>query len=47
MVVSLMMVMALTVRAHEKPTWTKKKITDYNDVDMEKLFEQWEVSDSC
>ena len=24
--------------------WKKKKIQDYNDADLERLFEQWEVS---
>lgn len=27
----------------EKPTWTKKKITDYSDADMERLLDQWNV----
>ena len=27
----------------QKEKWKKKDITDYNDADMERLFEQWEV----
>jgi len=26
----------------EKPAWTKKDVRDYNDADLERLFEQWE-----
>lgn len=29
---------------NEKPAWTKKKITDYSDADMERLLDQWNVS---
>lgn len=25
----------------DKPNWTKKKITDYSDADMERLLDQW------
>lgn len=28
----------------EKPAWTKKKLSDYNDADMERLLDQWNVS---
>lgn len=28
----------------EKPAWTKKKLTDYSDADMERLLDQWNVS---
>jgi hypothetical protein len=28
----------------DKPEWTKKDIRDYNDADLERLFEQWEVN---
>jgi hypothetical protein len=28
----------------EKPAWAKKDIRDYNDADLERLLEQWEVS---
>lgn len=27
-----------------KPDWAKKDIRDFNDADMERLLEQWEVS---
>lgn len=27
----------------EKPSWAKKDIRDFNDADMERLLEQWEV----
>lgn len=27
-----------------KPAWTKKKLTDYTDADMERLLDQWNVS---
>lgn len=27
----------------EKEKWKKKDVTDYNDADMELLFEQWDV----
>jgi hypothetical protein len=27
----------------EKDKWKKKHITDYNDADLERLYEQWEV----
>ena len=28
----------------EKPAWAKKDIRDYNEADLERLLEQWEVS---
>lgn len=28
-----------------KPAWAKKKITDYSDADMERLLDQWNVSE--
>lgn len=28
----------------DKPEWAKKNIRDYSDADMERLFDQWEVS---
>lgn len=31
--------------AKEKPDWAKKDIRDYNDADMERLFDQWEEDD--
>ena len=35
-------------RRMEKPkddgTWKKKSVLDYSDADVEKLFDQWEVS---
>lgn len=30
----------------DKPAWTKKKITDYSDADMERLLDQWNVSET-
>lgn len=30
---------------NDKPAWAKKKITDYSDADMERLLDQWNVSD--
>lgn len=29
----------------DKPSWAKKDIRDYNDADMERLLDQWEVYD--
>ena len=31
--------------AKEKPDWAKKDIRDYSDVDLERLFDQWEEND--
>lgn len=31
-------------KAEEKPGWAKKDIRDYNDADMERLLDQWNVS---
>ena len=28
----------------DKPSWAKKDIRDYNDADLERLLEQWEVN---
>ena len=28
----------------QNDAWKKKHITDYNDADLERLYEQWEVS---
>lgn len=28
----------------EKPKWAKKDLSFYNDADLERLFDQWEVS---
>lgn len=28
----------------DKPAWAKKNIRDYNDADLERLLEQWEVN---
>ncbi|XP_031641205.1 LDLR chaperone boca-like [Contarinia nasturtii] len=30
---------------NEKPAWAKKKISDYSDVDMERLLDQWNEDD--
>lgn len=27
----------------DKPAWAKKDIRDYNDADLERLLDQWEV----
>jgi hypothetical protein len=27
----------------DKPKWAKKDIRDYNDADLERLLDQWEV----
>lgn len=29
---------------NDKPAWTKKKLADYSDADMERLLDQWNVS---
>lgn len=29
---------------NDKPAWAKKDIRDYNDADLERLLDQWEVS---
>lgn len=41
----------VTIYAKEKdskdvPAWKKKKITDYSDADMERLLDQWNVSEA-
>lgn len=28
---------------NDKPAWTKKKLADYSDADMERLLDQWNV----
>jgi hypothetical protein len=28
----------------DKPAWAKKDIRDYNDADLQRLLEQWEVN---
>lgn len=30
-----------------KPEWAKKDIRDYNDADLERLLDQWEVNIHC
>jgi Chaperone for wingless signalling and trafficking of LDL receptor len=30
-----------------KPDWAKKDIRDYSDADLERLLDQWEVSQRC
>ena len=30
----------------EKPDWAKKDIRDFDDADLERLYDQWEVSDA-
>lgn len=32
-------------KENEKPEWAKKDIRDFSDADMERLLEQWEVSE--
>ena len=39
------LLLAALASAKEKPEWTKKDIRDYSDVDLERLFEQWEEND--
>lgn len=29
----------------DKPDWAKKNIRDYTDADIERLYDQWEVSE--
>lgn len=31
-------------KSEEKPAWAKKDIRDYNDADLERLLDQWDVS---
>ena len=31
-------------KSKEKPAWAKKDIRDYNDADLERLLDQWDVS---
>ena len=31
-------------KTEEKPAWAKKDIRDYNDADLERLLDQWDVS---
>lgn len=30
----------------EKPAWAKKDIRDYSEADLERLLDQWDVSDA-
>lgn len=39
----LILVCAKKSKDDEKPKWAKKDIRDYNDADMERLLDQWEV----
>ena len=32
------------IKSKEKPAWAKKDIRDYNDADLERLLDQWDVS---
>lgn len=47
LVVLCLLINSLTVakkfKEGEKPSWAKKDIRDFNDADMERLLEQWEV----
>lgn len=38
----LVFLFALTFASKSKPDWANKDIRDYNDADLERLFEQWE-----
>ncbi|RWS30615.1 uncharacterized protein B4U80_03085 [Leptotrombidium deliense] len=33
------------VKQKEKPEWAKKDLRDYNDADLERLYDQWEEND--
>lgn len=37
-------VLCTAKKATDKPEWAKKDIRDYSDADMERLLDQWEVS---
>lgn len=45
LIVTIFVVVALAKKADDdsKPEWTKKKLTDYTDADMERLLDQWNV----
>lgn len=38
-----LLVEAKKFKDEEKPAWAKKDIRDYNDADLERLLDQWEV----
>lgn len=46
MIVAIFVVVAIAKKSDDesKPAWTKKKLTDYSDADMERLLDQWNVS---
>lgn len=37
--------LAKKYKDEEKPDWAKKDIRDYNDADLERLYDQWEEDD--
>lgn len=41
----ILMILASAKKASkdDKPAWAKKDIRDYNDADLERLLDQWEV----
>lgn len=45
LVILLFAAIACAKKSEEKPAWAKKDIRDYSDADMERLLDQWEVSD--
>lgn len=40
----IILISAKKAKDNEKPDWAKKDIRDYTDADMERLLDQWEVS---
>lgn len=38
------LVLAKKASKENKPEWAKKDIRDYNEADLERLLDQWEVS---
>lgn len=48
LIVAIFVVVAIAKKSDDesKPAWTKKKLTDYTDADMERLLDQWNVSET-
>lgn len=44
--ITIFWVNAKKSKENEKPQWAKKDIRDYTDADMERLLDQWEVSNN-
>lgn len=40
----LCIVQSKRFKEEERPKWARKDIRDYNDADLERLLDQWEVS---